>query len=318
MAEPFAEGLKFHKRVGSLFHYRRERPSYCTICDRQHDSDNTLYVSVAKNCVKAHCRHASRSQCIGWIGDALQQQQFGENVTPKKFTPEAKVPTEFSVERYCKPGLREFKFYGNKYDTLLIKSGMGTGKTKMLLEYLALLLQDIGIVFVSFRRSFTTELKEKLQGKFVDYRDVKGEITSPRVIIQFESLHRLRMPVGKQVLLVLDESESIINQIENKQMVGAGTLRRCWENFQWLMSNAAKVIAMDAFASYWTYTLLSKTRKAVHMHLNTYLLRAFGTFNAWVTPRRLETNVYSQSPKSGRFAKLLYYINGQIFPSTKK
>jgi hypothetical protein len=48
MAEPFAEGLKFHKRVGSLFHYRRERPSYCSICDRQHDSDNTLYVVLQK------------------------------------------------------------------------------------------------------------------------------------------------------------------------------------------------------------------------------------------------------------------------------
>jgi hypothetical protein len=146
---------------------------------------------------------------------------------PKKFAPEAKVLTKFSVERYCKPGLWEFKFYGSKYDTLLIKSGMGTGKTKMLLEYLALLPQEIGIVFVSFQRSFTTELKEKLQGKFVDYWDVKGKITLPQVIIQFESLHCLRMPVGKQVLLVLDESESIINQIENKQMVGAGTLCRC-------------------------------------------------------------------------------------------
>jgi hypothetical protein len=98
IAEPFAKGLKFHKHVGSLFHYRRERPSYYTICDRQHDSDNTLYVSVAKNCVKAHCRHASRSQCIRWIGDGLRQQQFGENVMPKKFATEAKVPTEFSVE----------------------------------------------------------------------------------------------------------------------------------------------------------------------------------------------------------------------------
>jgi hypothetical protein len=37
------------------------------------------------------------------------------------------------------------------------------------------------------------------------------------------------------------------------------------------MSNAAKVIAMDAFTSYRTYILLSKTRKAVHMHLNTYI-----------------------------------------------
>jgi hypothetical protein len=37
------------------------------------------------------------------------------------------------------------------------------------------------------------------------------------------------------------------------------------------MSNAAKVIAMDAFASYRTYTLLCKTCKVVYMHLNTYI-----------------------------------------------
>jgi hypothetical protein len=31
MAEPFAEGLKFHKHIGFLFHYRKERPSYCVV-----------------------------------------------------------------------------------------------------------------------------------------------------------------------------------------------------------------------------------------------------------------------------------------------
>jgi hypothetical protein len=97
----------------------------------------------------------------------------------------------------------------------------------MLFKYLALLPQEIGIMFVSFWCLFTTELKEKLQGKFVDYRDVKSEFTLPRVIIQFESLHCLCMPVGKQVLLVQHKSKSIINQIENKQMVRVGMLHHC-------------------------------------------------------------------------------------------
>jgi hypothetical protein len=53
------------------------------------------------------------------------------------------------------------------------------------------------------------------------------------------------------------------------------------------MSNAAKVIAMDALTSYQTYTLLSKTHKAVHMHLNTYILpRENAPIDYYMTPKK--------------------------------
>lgn len=275
IAEPYSAGCKFHKRVGNLFSYRRIASSNCVLCERVHDADNTMFVTVNNRRVKLHCRHAQNTLQIGELAAtgfiepgaaAAPAQQYGEKIVAKKFTPRAMIPTEFSVERYCEPELREYRFHGDKYDTLLIKSGMGTGKTKKLLEWIEDLPNDNSIIFVSFRCSFTTELVNKLAG-FVDYRKEKREITAQRVIVQFESLHRLQLQkyIAKKTILVLDESESIIGQMEHKQQ----NLRKCWENFQWLMYNSRKVFAMDAFADYRTYTLLAKTRKSVHMHLNT-------------------------------------------------
>jgi hypothetical protein len=202
---------------------------------------------------------------------ALRRQRFGKTVDAHGFNPCGPIPAEFSVEQYCEPDLRQFSFHGSKYDTLLIKSNMGTGKTKQLVEYIKDVPQEIYIIFVSFRRSFTTEIRKKLGASFVDYREVQDKkIIASRVVIQFESLHRLELPIGKRTLLVLDESESIIGQMENRQMITAGTLRSCWEHFQWLVTNATKMVAMDAFADYRTYALLRETRKSVHMHYNTY------------------------------------------------
>lgn len=67
--------------------------------------------------------------------------------------------------------------------------------------------------------------------------------------------------------MVLDETESVIGPTENGK---CPRLRECWEKFEWLMVNTGKLIAMDAFADYRTYTMLSKTRKPVLMHLNTW------------------------------------------------
>lgn len=273
MAEPYADGLVFRAVERGLFCYKRERPGYCKICERTHDKDNTLFLSVNKDgYVRAHChRNANKNSiCIGRVGEEKPKKKprvYGEEIRPSKFKPWAKIPQEFSLEQYCESYLREFTFKGNKYDTLLIKSNMGTGKTKQLVEHLKTIPAEMRVVFVSFRRSFTTEIMSKLDGSFVDYRDVKGNITAPRVVIQFESLHRLVLPVGQPSLLVLDESESIIGQLENRQE----NLRSCWEHFQWLVTNATKVIAMDAFADFRTYILLSLTRKLVHMHYNTFV-----------------------------------------------
>lgn len=306
MAEPYADGLIFRNRKNNLFCYKRERPGHCQICERCHDADNTLYVSVSKGgYVRAHCFHGKGSIEIGRVAfeeeEAKKERkplQYGVEIVPSDFKPFAKVPAQFRIERFNEQYLHMCDFHEDRYDTLLIKANMGTGKTKQLLEYIKSLPEQIRIIVVSFRRSFTTEIKGKLGDTFVDYREEKGQICAVRVVIQFESLHRLSLPVGQQCLLVLDESESVIGQMENRQMSTAGTLRSCWENFQWLVTNATKLIAMDAFADFRTYALLSYARKSVHMQLNTYTLANVGTDFYYHDRDSFLAAVYKEAPNA--------------------
>lgn len=275
LAAPFTVGLEFQHKHKNLFMYRRKSSSLCCICGRVHDKDNTHFVTVSAGYVKLHCRHsqqylgAKQSKTIGKITAADEKIPtiFGE--TPKEPAITDEIPDKFSREEYNAKEAREILF--GTHDALLIKSNMGTGKTKALVTYIEKLPADIHVIIISFRRSYTTKMKADLGGKFVDYRDVKGPIKSTRVIIQLESLHRLELPIGKRVMLVLDESESILTQVENPSTVRAGTMKANWKNFEWLVRNSEKLIAMDALASHRTYTLLEKTRNNVHMHINSYV-----------------------------------------------
>ncbi len=297
MAAEWSEGLVYRNRVDNMFCYKRVSPGHCRICDRVHDADNTLFVTVKQGFVRVHCRRPStdgsiRSICIGHVGSPLsrggspaakstgsdlacrgrqaQSKKYGDDLIKREFKPCAAIPPQFSVERYNKQYIREFDFHDDRYDTLLIKANMGTGKTKQLIQYIKTVPAATHIVLVSFRRSFTSEIIGKLGEGFVSYREAGGQITAPRVVVQFDSLHRLKLPAGKQLLLVLDESESVIEQIESGLMKAKG-LRLCWEKFEWLAVHATRLIAMDAFADYRTFSLLAQARKAVYVYHNTYL-----------------------------------------------
>ena len=86
-------------------------------------------------------------------------------------------------------------------------------------------------------------------------------------MVQYESLHRLALLPNVATLVVLDESESIIAQADNKNAPPES-----WQKFEWLMRNAARVIAMDAYAESRTYELLLLTRPhaGILMQVNEY------------------------------------------------
>jgi len=74
-------------------------------------------------------------------------------------------------------------------NTLLIKSPMGTGKTKALVDYINSdqVPKDAQVIIVSFRRSFTNEVHKNIGVDFVNYQDVFGQLMQDKVIVQFEA-----------------------------------------------------------------------------------------------------------------------------------
>jgi len=118
-------------------------------------------------------------------------------------------------------------------DTLLVKSPMGTGKMKVLVEYLNSdqVPKDTRVIIISFCKSFTSKLHKNIGPNFVDYQTVNGNIDGNKVIVQYKSLCRLNIHDLDKTILILDEAELVITQMESLQVTELDSVFRCWINF---------------------------------------------------------------------------------------
>lgn len=291
---------KYRYNRGGLFVFMRLRPSYCEFCRRNHDNDNTVIVSVQnidgvvavfKQCRKyidEHGKDGTHSAIIGsfpsdfiqdvpnddsskavkWCANAIARA-LAVKATPFRTLFEDLNPANKSI--YCEPSLRPFE----NVRTLVVHAKMKMGKTKALRDYIYKYfpkgLNTPIIRILSFRQTFSGNIKEKFP-EFTLYSELKGNINCSQLIIQVESLYRMMINPGDEVpdLLVLDECESIFEQF------GSGLQRDkqqdCFEKFRYLMRYSKHIVCMDANISDRTYRLLEIMRglDGVLYHCNRY------------------------------------------------
>lgn len=114
------------------------------------------------------------------------------------------------------------------------------------------------ILVISMRKTFTTDFCKKLECN--NYLDIKGDIKEDHcpVVVQLESLHRVKITPRDIDLLVLDEVESILEQFNS------GTMKERYievvESFKTMFMCAKRVICMDANLRETTVQLLQKLR----------------------------------------------------------
>jgi hypothetical protein len=260
LLDPFLD-FEFRGCAGTILQFNRVIPGHCKLCNRHHDSDG-MYVGLHKNKVYAACHgfnHASYKdfkfkmteyECLGelpWTAPMISAWSIweqGDKPMDKLIVP---LP---NATVYEEEKVRDYDF--SNHNTLLVRSGVGTEKTKALIRYMEA-EQPERVVVVSFRKAFTEENIGKLPN-FFDYRETDDNIDNgcqhKRVVIQFESMHRLACPRDNPPdLLVLDELESILDQMEHKVMQRQHTLAKVLAVFEHVMRISKRVIAMDAFLS---------------------------------------------------------------------
>lgn len=152
---------------------------------------------------------------------------------------------------YAEPQMRAYE----SVPTLAVKGQMKLGKTKALRDYLDReyparpgALHVPVIRMVTFRQTFSKSMQREAFQDFDLYSDHTGDLDHvrfPRLIVQVESLHRLRMGEAPEPvdLLILDEIESILGQFNS------GLHKRfnaAFAMFQWMLSTAGRVVCMDA------------------------------------------------------------------------
>ncbi len=158
---------------------------------------------------------------------------------------------------YNQPTLRPFELAS----TLVVHAAMKMGKTKALVDLLAThfssKLKPPVIRFVSFRQTFSGNIKEKFKD-FTLYSDVKGALNQAKLIVQVESLHRLEIGIEPPDLLILDECESIFEQFDSGLL--KGNFNDCFAKFQYLLKYSKHVVCMDAMISDRCFRVLDQIR----------------------------------------------------------
>lgn len=281
--------LKHHsvrkERRGNMLVFNRNGPSHCDICNRTHTADNTLIVTTQPigDGVVAVYQHCRKQRGITTkIGTYVTAGATNNIATIEKTewlkkkistTPETLQDDLFAdckgIE-YAEPALREFE----PDDTLVVHAAMKMGKTKMLRNYIAKhfpesKIQPPVIRFISFRQTFASNIKDNFKD-FTLYSDVRAGsvLNQPRLIIQVESLYRLVIDEGPPDLLILDESESILEQFDSGLLRAANVTI---SKFIYLLQHSRRVICMDANITSRTENVLRNIRKRpITYHHNTW------------------------------------------------
>jgi hypothetical protein len=302
IASEYTKGHVFKMRKNNLFIFKRISPTHCELCDRVHHNDNTLMlalnpmepVDMGHYGIYVLCRHAERGakRLIGVIDTlndkiTVDKEHFTTKTIMRNKIENAidtcsqyqevtlfdKLPND-QKNVYMESKLRPFELT----DTLCVKAAMKMGKTKSLSEYINTYYKDglkkHKIIFVSFRQTFSGNIKERFK-EFTLYSDVSGNLNHKKLIVQVESLHRIKVMPGEEApdLLILDESESIFEQFNS------GLLKKfngSWAVFQWMVTYSKHVIAMDANLGDRTYRMINSLRcndtsgYSIKYHCNLY------------------------------------------------
>lgn len=253
--------FSFREMKNNLCVFERNSPSFCNVCNRIHDNDNTFMVGVSPlrehrieenglltlfSCFWFCIRKPEIKNNIGnlWLPaneefirmDHLQRQLL--------------IPTD-------EPNFNDYFDNCNCYSdksllpfedvpTLAVRAPMGIGKTKMLKEYIKN-LEEEKILIVSFRKTFTSSQIKSISG-FVSYEDKKGILNMNeihRLVVQVESLFRIKKKSLDELdLLILDECESVFEQFGSG--LSKNNLSMNWIIFKHAVKNCKKLILMDA------------------------------------------------------------------------
>ena len=176
------------------------------------------------------------------------------------FTPHVSIKHKFIPQSFY---LYHFE---NGANVIALRSNMNTGKTHGMPS---LFSTHEKIIVVYQRVSLNLSIHEKWkQYGFELYSEIEDYIirsdVHPRIIVQVDSLHRLR---GKCDLLILDEIESVHEHLCGSRM--NDNVAECWRTLSNYIRHTEKIIACDANLKDETCQLLF-TNKIVTKIENTY------------------------------------------------
>jgi hypothetical protein len=142
-----------------------------------------------------------------------------------------------------------------------IKSHLGTGKTTLMKELIDM-FDDCSFLYFAPRRSFADEIAYDLKEySFVNYQDEEFNGSNNRVVIQMESLYKLKKHDFDFV--IVDEVNSCLKQFNSFETHGKH-LKYNHITFADIFKKSTRFISMDAFLNNQAVDVLNKLLKSVN------------------------------------------------------
>lgn len=162
----------------------------------------------------------------------------------------------------------------NEYDTLFIKSGMGSGKSTTTVNYIK--NNNISsFLILSCRRTLTYTIYDKLKQNNIDVHNymttTKNNIKLvDKLIISPDSLFKLDYPLKKFDFIWIDEGVSFMYYIGSYLCIDKKTNSSFICILEWLLKNCNKLLITDADLNYNVITFYLYFRKLMYSHFIIY------------------------------------------------
>lgn len=208
------------------------------------------------------------------------------------------------------------------HKNIIIKAGLGTGKTTSYIDYINRTDYD-KIILIGARRTFdkaiTNRLNEDIKGfkiNFIHYKDKNFYLdTQQFVVIQYESLHKLQVKDIQYVkslksLLILDEIESILTCTTSSE-TNSSNLKNNFNVFEFLLKNVSKTISLDAFISYRTINFYNSILNHNYLY-NIYTKQLKQRKYININNLDLEETNIKTILKDNEFTKYVYFIHNKL------
>lgn len=196
------------------------------------------------------------------LASQCNPQVMNNDNTDKLFVIDTNIETKKINERFI--GNNKEQVYNlDKYNTIYVKSPMGTGKSYELHKiFNSKCTRDFHvyprIIYLSSRRAFASSMSDEFQKEgFKNYLDADFSGYENRVIISPESLFKLKIDTCD--LLVIDESESIFKIISSPTLQNEHFITNT-ERLMKLITYSYKVVVMDAFLQQRTFDAVQDIR----------------------------------------------------------
>lgn len=257
--------VKEQENGSVIVSFWRRHSSFCTICDRTHDKDNSGYLFITEGKVFYKCFKGEGSEFIRHLSDK-DHAEDRKRIRNLPVTVDLKAElgkieagfkeldnttvTKFDKE-YCS---HSSDLMTKTADIIAVRAGRGRGKTNAISSRLTG-NTPAGLIITTFRRSLVPTLADKFKDiadirsyleKEEDGKKIKIDNDVKRVICQLESLKNVKWFGRMEFDMVIDESTQQVRQLTSKTFYDKPGNSLSYERFKWFVRNARTVYLMDA------------------------------------------------------------------------